>query len=219
MSKEIADIFSFRKQIVTNKPRHSIIVDSREKNSMVLANLIEKGANTEIKKLEVGDYQIGKIIIERKTRSDFYNSIKSGHLKEQVKSLKTQDHPLLILEEDKNKFCEINQNVIKGMKLSLNIHHRIPIINSTCEKETAEILIKISEKEYKTTPTNPRKIPKSIQEQRRFILEAFPGIGPKASQKLLEKFTNLRDIFNAEQKEIEILTNAKVAEEINRLLN
>ena len=52
-----------------------IIVDKREKNSLVISELIRRKIPIEIKQLEIGDYIIGDTIIERKTKSDFISSI------------------------------------------------------------------------------------------------------------------------------------------------
>ena len=40
------------------------------------------------------------------------------------------------------------------------------------------------------------------KERLQFILEGFPGIGPKTAKKLLKKFKTLKNIFNAEIDEL-----------------
>ena len=55
-----------------------IIIDNREKNSLVIANLLEKKAKIRIEQLEIADYLIDNIAIERKTYSDFISSILFG---------------------------------------------------------------------------------------------------------------------------------------------
>jgi len=42
-----------------------------------------------------------------------------------------------------------------------------------------------------------------------FILEGFPGIGPKAARKLLEKFSTLQNIFSAPQDELKKIIGKK----------
>ena len=50
----------------------TIIADIHEKNSLVISELkSSKQINLDIKHLKIGDYLIGKTIIERKTTSDF----------------------------------------------------------------------------------------------------------------------------------------------------
>ena len=50
-------------------PNTIITIDTREKQSMIAANLFEQKANIEFQKLDIGDYEIGKTIVERKTIS------------------------------------------------------------------------------------------------------------------------------------------------------
>jgi len=78
MRKKIENIFSKsddkQKQHYPNI-KTKIIIDSREKQSLVTANLVEQKANISHELLEIGDYLIQDTIIERKTISDFINSI------------------------------------------------------------------------------------------------------------------------------------------------
>jgi ERCC4-type nuclease len=72
--KQIENIFSKekpKKEIIKTK----IFVDNREKNSLILYYLIENKINVEMKNLEVGDYLINDIVIERKSFLDFQSSI------------------------------------------------------------------------------------------------------------------------------------------------
>ncbi len=220
MTKKTEDIFSFKKIKETcPNPKIPIIVDSREKNSLVLANLLEKKANVESKKLEVGDYLVGTVVIERKTKTDLYNSLTSNRLKEQLHNLKQHKNPLLIVEEDNNEFASNKKNILESLRLSIAAHHQIPIIDTNSETQTAETLIKLAKKEKKDSKINVQKIAKTKNEQKRFILEAFPGVGAKASQKLLKHFSSLQEIFNASQETIENITNKKIAENFEDLLN
>ena len=56
------------------KPK--VIADSREKNSLVIAELRELGVDVEIKHLKLADYLISKnLAVERKTINDFVSSM------------------------------------------------------------------------------------------------------------------------------------------------
>jgi len=70
--KQINNIFSKEKKIITPRPNSDtpIIMDTREKQSLIAANLLEQKANISFEKLEVGDYLIQGTIIERKTFQD-----------------------------------------------------------------------------------------------------------------------------------------------------
>ena len=68
------NIFS-KSHIKRRKPKEKIIADHREKNSLVISELISLGCEVEIKHLKVADFLIKGIAIERKTVSDFINSM------------------------------------------------------------------------------------------------------------------------------------------------
>jgi ERCC4-type nuclease len=99
--KNIENIFSKSKPKETcPNPNTQIIVDTREKNSMILSHLHQLKANLIQQKLEVGDYIIGDLIIERKTTTDLINSLKTNHLHIQINNLKQYPSTLLILEKN-----------------------------------------------------------------------------------------------------------------------
>ena len=217
--KEIENIFSFKQiKIPCPNPKTPIIVDTREKNSNILANLHQQKANLKTQKLEIGDYHIGEIIIERKTKTDLINSLKTNHLHNQLKQLKQYKKPLIILENTETH-SQIHPNVINGIIISITLHHNIPIIYTDSEKHTSQILIQIAKGQQKQTQLNKTKIPETPKEQKQYILESFPGIGPTASKKLLEKFSSLKKIFNSEKDQIETLLPTKTIDSFYNLLN
>jgi len=181
-----------------------ILIDQKEKNSLIISELIEKKHPIEIKNLPVADYIIGDIAIERKTLNDFISSMLSKRLTEQLENLKQFPKQLLILEGEEKRI-NIHPNAIRGMLLSIILDFQIPIIYSKNEKETADFLILLDKKQNK--PPNEislvakRKV-NSIQEQQQIILENFPGIGPSTAKTLLEKFKSLKNIFDSSEKKL-----------------
>ena len=43
----------------------------------------------------------------------------------------------------------------------------------------------------------------SLEEQKQFILEGFPGVGPTIAQELLKKYKTLKNIFKTREEELE----------------
>ena len=81
----IYNIFKNKKQEENkNLKKPIIIADIHEKNSLTLANLTELGAELQITSLQVGDYIVGDIVIERKTFQDFISSMLSKRLIQQL---------------------------------------------------------------------------------------------------------------------------------------
>ena len=182
-----------------------VIIDIHEKNSLVLANLIELGVETEIKSLEIGDYIIGNVIIERKTMNDFISSMLSKRLLEQLNNMTQYENRLLILEGKNRNETSINPKAMGGMILSISLNFKIPVIKTENEKETAEYLFLLAKQQakQKTELNMHSRIPKTKQEQKKYILESFQGIGPATAEKLFKKFGTIRNIVNSSVEELE----------------
>ena len=202
--KEIQNIFSKKKIKEKLPPKTEIIIDTREKNSMIHANLIELKANVKKEKLDIGDYQINNIVLERKTISDFLNSLYSKRLFEQISNLKKYEKRAIILEGDLRDTPEERINSLKGMLLSIKLNHQIPIIQTQNEKDTAKKLLDIARQQEKKKIFSIRKsrTEKTIEEQKQFILEGFPEIGPTKARRLINKHQTLKKIFNLTEKEL-----------------
>jgi len=106
--KQIFSIFSNKKLKIIEKPK--IIADYREKNSMVIAELISNGAEVEIKELKVADYIVKSVAIERKTVSDFLSSMINKRLIRQLEEIQQYKNRLLIIEgfEEQEMYNEDN---------------------------------------------------------------------------------------------------------------
>ena len=61
----------------------------------------------------------------------------------------------------------------------------------------------------KTEITLHQRIPKKIQEQKQYILEAFPNIGPVTAKKLLKKFKTISVTLNATEQELQEILKSK----------
>jgi ERCC4-type nuclease len=206
------DIFSETSIKKEEKEKPIIIADIHEKDSLIFPELIEQGVNLKITYLEIADYLIGKTAIERKTINDFVLSILSKRLFEQLLQMQRYENRMLILEGNINK-CEsdINESSLRGFILSVITDFKTSIIYTKDYKETSFYLTALAKKETKKKSeiSFHSRIPKTIKEQKRYVLESFPKIGPATSKKLLEKFENLRKIFNADEKELRELLKSR----------
>lgn len=209
--KEIENIFSsnhLEKTPLCPNPKIPIIIDTREKQSLIAANLIEQKANTKFEKLEIGDYLIGETCIERKTFSDFLSSMISKRLQYQLINMKKYENNFLILEGFCYNYNEFNihENAIRGMILSIINDFKISIIYTKNEIDTSKFLIGLARKKEKLPKEysiRQNKTQKTIQERKQFVLEGFPEIGPSTAKTLLIEFGSLRKIFNTLPEELE----------------
>ncbi len=204
---QILDIFSkkaTRKK--KDKKKEAIIVDIREKNSLVASNLISLGFEIEFKHLPVADYIVKGIAIERKTISDFKSSIINKRIISQLLELKQYPKHLLILEGILNEDIYvgiIHENAFRGFLLSVLLEHNVPVVFTQDEEDTAKYLSVLAKKQEKQEISiRASKIFLTHEEQIQFVLEGFPYIGPKTARKLLEKFGNLKNIVNASEEDL-----------------
>lgn len=181
----------------------TIIADNREKASGIPGLLAEKGVHVMMKQLAVGDYMIdGIIVIERKTSTDFVQSILTGHLFDQCARLrKTGLHPLIIVEG--NPFHtqhNIKPKAIKGALLSVNLSWQIPVIRSSGIEDTVQLMLMAAAQQL-NPPIFIRKLgkkPKHPQNQQHYLVQALPGVGPALAHRLLAHFNSIEQIVRAD---------------------
>lgn len=207
--KEIFNIFQKKEIIEKQIEKISIIADYREKNSIVFSELISLGINVEFQNLPVADYIVKGIAIERKTVHDFLSSMINKRIIRQLNELQQYEKKMLIIEgiethslyEDNNE--GIHSNSVRGFLLSIILNYNVPIIFSKNEEDTAKFINILAKKNKVESEIRAKKKSLSIKEQLQYILEGFPGVGPKSAKKLLEEFKSLEKIINASDEELE----------------
>ena len=221
MKKKILNIFS-RKKIETEE-RGKIIVDNREKNSLVVSSLVGMGYSVQWEQLAVGDYLVNGIAIERKTVSDFKSSIINKRIIQQLLELKQYSKCLLIvegiIEDDVYSGGGIHENAFRGFILSVGLEFGVPVIYTYNSEDTAKYIdVLYRRKDKGDIGLRASKIALTRKEQLQFILEGFPHIGPVKAEKLLGRFGSLSRIFNASLEDLESVLG-KYASEFKELLD
>jgi ERCC4-type nuclease len=212
---KIHNIFSTTKSKQKKEtPKPKIEIDYREKQSLVAAELVKLGFEVEFKELKVADYLVKEVAIERKTVSDFISSMLNRRLINQIEELQQYENKLLIIEgiDDQELYPEnngVSQNSVRGFLLSIILKHKIPTLFTQNYKDTAKFIERIALKKESEIGIRPSKKVLSTKEQMQFILEGFPGIGPKNARKLLEKFSTLQNIFSAPQEDLQKIIGKK----------
>jgi len=246
--KQILEIFQKRKTKKIEKQK--IIVDYREKNSLIISELIRLGIEIEFRELKVADYIVKDVAIERKTINDFTSSMINKRLFNQIQELKQYKNRLLLIEgideqelysDDENSYAisgrlhegnrpskfrgkskknkgfssGVNANAIRGFLLSIVLKHNIPIIFTKNYEDSAKFISVLSKKQTKEMALKAKKRILNKKEQLQFIIESFPGIGPKTAQKLLKKFKTIQNIINASEEELKETIGKKAEVIIN----
>lgn len=229
MKKKIENIFSTEKEKPREKIKTVIILDSREKQSFIAANLREQGATIKFETLEIADYLINDVAIERKTFKDFQSSIIDKRLITQLENLKKYEKKILILEGFYYNYSDsrINENALRGMMLTISLSFQIPIIFTENEEDTARFLVLIAKKQDKLLENKickfslrQSKTIETLEQQKQFILEGFPGIGPTSAKKLIESHNNLISIFKSDKESLkkECILDEKTINKMKEIL-
>lgn len=212
ISKPFQNIFSEDKRRKKQKQVYSkkIIIDHREKNSLVPTKLMKKGINIEFEQLKVADYIIEDVAVERKTFQDLTSSMINKRIFSQLEELKQYPRPLLIIEGyDNQTNLNVNINAIRSFILSIALRYKIPLIFTEDSSETADYLEILSRKKSKEVSLNVNKKNLTKNQELQFILESFKGIGPKTARKILESFKSLKEIGNSSQEELKNIIGKK----------
>jgi Fanconi anemia group M protein len=143
----------------------------------------------------------------------------------QLEEMKQFENRLLIIEGigeqeiySDNKVGGVNANAIRGFLLSISLRHKVPIIFTKDEEDTAKFICVLAKKESSSeNPLNANKKTLDKKEQLQKIVEAFPGVGPKTAKKLLQEFKTLKNIFNSNLESLEKILGKK-AETINEII-
>lgn len=206
--KPISDIFQkpLQKKVLksNDSEQFKIIIDNREKSSLIPSELFKLEVPVEFQQLKVGDYIINNIAIERKTIPDFINSMINKRLFKQLEEMKQYPNQLLLIEglQEDLETTGINSNAIRGFLLTIVLKFKIPIIFTKDQEETAQYLKILWNKKEKPISLNISKRNLTKEERLQFILEGFPNIGPKKSEELLKEFKTLKNIINASEESL-----------------
>ena len=200
-----------------------VIADYREKKVLEYLNSVE----VEKTNLEIGDFIVSeKCAIERKTVKDFVKSIIDKRIFNQAKELSENFERPIIIVEGNGLFDlpGIHPNALLGALASLILDYGVTIISTQDAGETARFITALAkkfDKNKKSFSLRPGKKPRTLEEQKKFVLQGFPDIGSELSERILKKFKTLKNFFNADKKQmIEIKGIGKnKAEKIWRILH
>ena len=186
-----------------------ILCDYREKK--VIEILKELGVEVETSKLELGDFIVGNIVIERKSADDFISSIIDRRLNNQILNLTfnfdkviiavTGDFELAIAKRD------ITPSIIPAGLASAIVRvengKSLNVLYFESDYHFALFLKKLDEK-YKEPmrefEVHKIKIPEGKEPI--YVLASIPGLGPKKAESILKKFETLKNVANASVEEL-----------------
>ena len=203
-----------------------IIVDNRERNLEIIDRLSDSGVDLNFAQLPVGDYIVSsRICVERKTVSDFENSIIDNRLFEQLDRLHLSfEKPILIIEGGEVDY-RLGENVIIGTMLKLYLDYNVQVIKSANAEETAIMLSKLAQREQIEDNRKPRiiglKKAHTTYQWQVLMLSSVPGIGPSLAHSLLEHFKTIKNMATADVDELMKVEKIgkKKADSIYKIIN
>ncbi len=168
-----------------------IVVDDRERFSGVADALLRRpGVTIAVRRLQLGDYQVaGSLIVERKTLSDFAVSVVDGRLFTQASRLARTNRarPCFILEGTKEDHPNvvISRSAMQGAIIALTLVFGLPLLRSTCPRETADLILYAADQLQRRNSTAPRRQgyhPKGLARQQTSPPPGHSGDRPRQSQ-------------------------------------
>ena len=184
-----------------------IVADYREKASGIPELLIEREVEVEYRTLGSGDYFINnKVVVERKTKEDFVQSLVANRLFLQCQIMKRyNEYPLFIIEGDPFKTKHnISEQAVKGAILSVLVAWQIPVLITECKEETVDMLIMAG---YQTELAKVPVVrsgykPKRVRNRKLWFIQGLPEVGPLIALRLLEKHNSIERVINLSRDEL-----------------
>ena len=215
-----------------------LICDYRENSAINKLEVNESKVIIKKENLNLGDFIIGNIIIERKTCQDLACSILDGRYKEQGNRLieKREENPdikiIYIIEGNFDLLYNvknITKDTLMSCVVSLICEKNFGVLLSKDLNETCKYLLKITKKYYNNSNGNiSNKLnflstsKKNSQITREnvgiLMLSNIPNISVNISTQLLEPFNNDIYLFlDKIKKETEYINNLKIKDKNNKI--
>ena len=202
----------------------TVIADDRENS--VAKELSKMEVTVRKKRLEVADFLVSdRTVVERKRAEDFVDSLVDERLFSQLPELQQFENPVLIIEgEDLYSHRDVHPNSIRGALSSIAIDHKIPIIWTSDEKDTYEMLKTLAKREQedqnRTVAIRGSKGARTEKELQEFVVAGLPDVNTKLAERLLERFGSIEKIFTVEAEELKQVEGIgeKTANQIRSLI-
>ena len=186
-----------------------IVVDSREPK-IIINELQKLGVTVKKQVLNLGDYIIGPDhIIERKTGSDFIQSLYDTRLFDQAHRMIEEYDNVIFILEGLDVDPDIRKNIF-GAIAYLGIRRGITIIPSTDKISTAHLIERLTSwiQEEHVDPILMRGGQKrlSSREKQEYFIQGLDGVGLKTAKLLLDNFGTPNKIIKAISDSTVLLT-------------
>jgi ERCC4-type nuclease len=200
-----------------SEPTRKILVDDREPPDLT-ARIKNLGIVVEIAHLDIADYVIGNILVERKTIDDLLTSMSSGRLWNQLFNMKNSgmkgilavvgDFPYSLRNVENFTLSKVNLlNRIASLKIVCYLSYGVLLVHLPTVKDFIDLMSNIWRRaNCESVAPVLKKFDDPIQ-IKASMLSAVPGIGGKASEYLAKNYLLLQLMNLTEEQISEIKIN------------
>lgn len=191
-----------------------LLVDYHEPNTII--DKLKSEIPIRVLKLKYGDYSFSDIIIERKSLSDFFSSLKNNRLAEQMENMSRYYTETFLIIEGFFDFSYVNNiDYLNSQITAIILNFDIKVVFSKDEDYTANLINKI----YRMKNLN-YTFDTSKKEKIYHAVNLF-GISRKKLEILYNHFGSIRNIADADKKEFKGIKfiGRKTKEKINNVLD
>jgi Fanconi anemia group M protein len=185
-----------------------IIVIADDRENSVAKKLSKMDITVRKNRLDVADFLVSeRTAVERKSASDFVDSLVDQRLFSQMPDLQQFENPVIIIEgDDLYSHRQIHPNAIRGALASIAIDHGIPILWTDNEENTADMLETLAKREQeendRTVSIRGTRSIKSEKELQQFVVAGLPDVNTKLAERLLEELGSIQAVFTASNSEL-----------------
>ncbi len=206
--------------------RPRIYADVREEKSGIPALLESMGVIVVRKQLPMGDYLINEdTVVERKSSWDYAKSLFDGRLFEQASRLVDHYSNVYLVVEGPlvPRRYRGRERQLYASLAALTAEYGVRVVHTSGAQETAYFLEALARKvgiEGQRIVVHRKQRLGDVREWQLYILQSFPGIGPRMAERILEHFTTLERFCTASIAELSRVDGLgeKRATEIKRVL-
>ena len=193
---------------VSDRPKIRVVMDFREISSPVAKILAsDDEILLETSKLDLGDYSVSEdLIIERKTVSDFVNSLVDGRLFEQAISMKNLYRRSVMIVEGESLITSrnVSEEAVYGAIAAL-IGMSVVVLRTRSPEETAKVIKALARREQlerKKSISLKKRPPSSEAEELINVLTSIRGVGIEIAKAILRRLGSLERVFTADEEEL-----------------
>ncbi len=206
-----------------------VYADVREEKSGVPESLRDMGAVVIVRSLPMGDYLVSDdYVIERKSVQDFVKSIYDGRLFDQASRLsENYTNVVYIIEGDPDLAFHDRSRArqVTAAMVALTVDYGARFLWSLKPSQTAETIFYLArrvqvDRGHARVVIHKKPRLSSVNEWQLYVLQSFPGVGPKTAEAILERFGSIEDFCKATLAELSTVTGLgeRKAEAIKRIL-